>query len=192
MIKAITFDLDGVYFTADSFAQFKQSLGVSSFNDDYLTQFKKGELTEDQFWDLARKELNFNLTNQEIFNLLKNSYQVNQNVVDTVKKVRSLGAKTCICTNNFPTRINALNQKFNFLADFNVVVLSYQIGAVKPDPKIFQTLITRSGCLPSEIFYADDKQTNVDSALSLGINAFVYTGFEDFVNKLKTFGLVNL
>jgi putative hydrolase of the HAD superfamily len=100
-----------------------------------------------------------------------------------------MGIKTCICTNNFPTRINALNQKFNFLSDFDIHVFSYEIGAIKPDSKIFQTLIDRSGCLPQEIVFADDKQGNVDAALSLGINAFLYTDFENFVSELKNLGV---
>jgi putative hydrolase of the HAD superfamily len=155
-----------------------------------MTQFKKGELSENQFWDLTRQEFNLKLSNQEIAQLLAASYSVNQNVVDTVKKVRNLGIKTCICTNNFPTRINALNQKFNFLTDFDVHVFSYEVGAVKPDLKIFQALINQSGRLPSEIIFADDKQTNIDSALSLGINAFQYTDFENFVIELNKSGVL--
>lgn len=197
MIRAITFDLDGVYFTEDSFLNFKNSLPstidqsklIFLSKSESMMDFKRGELTEDQFWNLARQELNINLSNQQIFDLIYSSYQVNRNVVDTVKKLRTLGIKTCICTNNFPTRINACNQKFNFLSDFDVHVFSYQVGAIKPDPKIFQALIDQSGCLPSEIVFADDKQENVDSAKSLGINAFLYTGFDNFVSELKTLGV---
>ena len=151
-----------------------------------MTSFKKGELSEDQFWDSVRKQFSLTLTNQEISNLLTDSYSINQNVVDYVKKVLSEGIKTCICTNNFSTRINALNQKFNFLADFDVQIFSYQVGSIKPDLKIFQTLIEKSDCNPSEIFYADDKLANVDAAKSLGINAIVYTNFDDFVKSLTS------
>jgi len=183
MIKAITFDLDGVYFTSESFSNFKKSLGVDNFNDNYMTQFKQGRLSEDQFWDLTRQEFNIQFSNQEISKLLADSYSVNQNVVDYVKKVRSEGIKTCICTNNFPTRINALNQKFNFLSDFDIQVFSYEVGATKPDLKIFKTLIDKSDVQPQEIFYTDDKEINVEAAKSLGINAIVYTNFEDFTCK---------
>ena len=73
MIKAITFDLDGVYFTSDSFSNFKKELGVENFNDAYMTQFKQGILTEDQFWDLTRQEFGVTLSNQQITKLLANS-----------------------------------------------------------------------------------------------------------------------
>jgi putative hydrolase of the HAD superfamily len=199
MIKAVTFDLDGVYFTENSFQDFKNNLPKKItdevevnrvlFKSDEILAFKRGELSEDQFWDFVRSSLGVTLNNDQIFQLLADNYQVNQNVVDTVKKVRKLGIKTCICTNNFPTRINALDQKFNFLSDFDVKVFSYQVNAVKPDPKILRALIDQSACDPSEIFYADDKQANVDSALSLGINAILYTDFNGFVAQLRKLGV---
>jgi FMN phosphatase YigB (HAD superfamily) len=55
MIKAITFDLDGVYFTAESFLNFKNSLPdtidqsklMFLSQSDAMMSFKRGELTED-------------------------------------------------------------------------------------------------------------------------------------------------
>ena len=83
MIKAITFDLDGVYFTENSFLNFKNSLPsavdqsklIFLSKSDSMMAFKRGELSEDQFWDLTRHELNINLSNQQIFDLIKNAYK---------------------------------------------------------------------------------------------------------------------
>ena len=201
MIRAVTFDLDGVYFTEASFQTFKRNLPKTIteqkivnhvlFKSDQILQFKKGELSENQYWDYVRLSLGCTLTNPQIFQLLAASYEVDSDVVASVKKARSLGLKTCICTNNFPTRINSLNTKFNFLADFDIQVFSYEVGATKPDPKIFQALITQSGCLPQEIFYADDKEPNVLTAQSLGLNAVIYRDFPQFLVALSSLG-VNL
>jgi len=196
MIKAITFDLDGVYFTQDSFKKFKSIFPTNNADPDFvehvlkksdeMMNFKKGIMTETEYWEYVNKSFGQNLSIDEITNLLMEAYSTNQNVVDYVKKVRSEGIKTCICTNNFPTRINALNKKFNFLTDFDVQVFSYEVGINKPDPKIFQELINNSGVLPSELFYADDNQSCVDSAKSLGINAIFYTNFDDFKVRCLT------
>ncbi|MEK7528088.1 MAG: HAD-IA family hydrolase [Patescibacteria group bacterium] len=85
---------------------------------------------------------------------------------------------------NFLSRINALNNKFSFLPGFDVQIFSYEVGDMKPDPKIFQTLIDKPGCLPADIVFTDDKNQNVLSAQSLGINAFVYQGFDHFIDKI--------
>lgn len=199
MIKAVVFDLDGVYFTQGSIESFLSNFPKKATDKEYIlhvlaksdemAKFKKGIISEEEYWSYVRKEFGSNPSLLEISKLYMDSYKTDPGVVITVKKVHSLGIKTCICTNNYPTRINALNQKFNFLNDFDIHVFSYEVGAMKPDPKIFQTLIEKSGCLPGEIIFADDKQSNVDAALSLGINAFLYTSFEDFLFQLRSLGL---
>lgn len=196
MIKAITFDLDGVYFSEDSFKKFKTIFPKNTTDQnlidhvlaksDEMMNFKRGILTEAQYWDFVNQSFGQFLSIGAITRLLMDSYSVNQNVVEYVKKVRSQGIKTCICTNNFPTRINALNKKFNFLSDFDVQVFSYEVGAVKPDLKIFQTLIDKSGVSPQEIRYTDDKEANVEVAKSLGINAEIYINFDKFASSLTS------
>ncbi len=199
MIKAITFDLDGVYFTSESFKSFKSKLPKKVTDPATIDQvfhhslenkqFRRGERSEDDFWAYAKSELGITLTNDEIFQFLATCYQVDPQVVEIVKKVRSLGYKTCICTNNYSTRIRVLNQKFNFLNDFDVHIFSYQVGVTKPDPMIYQALITTTGHLPSEIAYSDDRVDNVTAAQKLGINSFVYQDFAGFINRLKTLGV---
>ncbi len=194
MIKAVTFDLDGVYFTGDSFKKFKNIfLEYTSDQDliDYvlakseeMLNFKMGIMSEADYWAYVNNSFGINYSLDQFKKLLADSYSVNQNVVNTVQGIRKLGIKTCICTNNFSTRINALDQKISFLPDFDIQILSYQIGAIKPDPEIFQALINQSGCLPTEIIFADDKEANVLSAQALGINAFVYQDFGHFIDKI--------
>lgn len=199
MIKAVTFDLDGVYFTQESIDSFiknfpkkitdpDQILYVLAKSDE-MAKFKKGIITQEAYWSYVQKEFDTTISIDEISQLFMDSYKTNPNVVEVVKKVHKLGIKTCICTNNYPTRINALNKKFNFLNDFDVQVFSYQVGAMKPDTKIFQSLIDQSGCLPDEIVFADDKESNVKAAKSLGINAFLFTTFENFVHQLNQLGV---
>lgn len=199
MIKAVVFDLDGVYFTQESIDAFIKNfpkkitdpdrmLYVLAKSDE-MAKFKKGILSETDYWSYVQTEFGAKISLDEISQLYMDSYKVNPSVVDVVKKVRKLGIKTCICTNNYPTRINALDKKFNFLNDFDVQVFSYHVGAMKPDLKIFETLIEKSGCQPNEIIFADDKQSNVDAALSLGINAFLFTSFDKFILQLQQLGI---
>lgn len=186
MIKAITFDLDGVYFTAESFTRF-----VSKFPDPVkamqilkksseMANFKLGRMTESDYWDYVRKELAVPYSNEEIFTMLRDSYEVNPLVREFELEVRSRGIKTCICTNNFVTRIRELDKKFNFLKDFDIKVISCEVGVAKPDKGIFEELVRQAGCEAHEIIYADDNESSYQGALGVGINAFLYTDFEDF------------
>jgi putative hydrolase of the HAD superfamily len=199
MIKAITFDLDGVYFVngKSNFISNLVKLGVPESeakrvflqSDEMNVLYKTGKMTDDEFWTWANNEWGLNKTPRELMDLLISGYEVDQNVVKTVKKVRVNGYKTLICTNNFPARINGLQERFKFLDDFDGKSISYEVGSSKPDSKIYQKLIEVSGVNTNEIVYADDNNDNISEAQKLGINAFFYEGFGKFLEKLKQLGV---
>ena len=74
-IKAICFDLDGVYFTPESFKKFKTAILELSQNKDLeevnfvfhksqeMVDFKLGQISEEAFWDFAKSKLGLNLSN---------------------------------------------------------------------------------------------------------------------------------
>lgn len=176
MIKAITFDMDGVFFTAESFTRFvnkfpdpEKAMQVLKKSQE-MANFKLGKMTEADYWDFVRKELVVPYSNEEIFTIVR----------EFELEIRSRGIKTCICTNNFVTRIRELDKKFDFLNDFDVKVISCEVGVAKPGKEIFEELVRQAGCEAGEIIYADDNESSYQSALNVGINAFLYTDFEDF------------
>ncbi len=197
MVKAVTFDLDGVYFVngKSNFIKSLVSLGVSESeakrvflqSDEMNHQYKEGTMTDDQYWTWAAKEWKLDRSPKQLIDLLISGYEIDPNVVDIVKKVRANGCKTLICTNNFPARINGLQTKFRFLDDFDGKAISYEVGSSKPDTGIYQKLIDVSGVKAEEIVYADDHEENIIAAQKLGINAFFYEGFDGFISKLKEF-----
>lgn len=198
-IKAVCFDLDGVYFTPESFQHFKKAIS-GNVDEDVVNQilykspemlnFKKGLITEDEYWNFVRKSLNISLSNDEISKILRDSYEVNGDIVEIVKMVKAKGFKTCICSNNFDTRIRELNKKFDFLKDFDVQIFSFQVGVMKPDKGIFEALINSSEVLPNEILYSDDSPEKLQGAIDLGINTFVFENVEQFIGKLKEFSVL--
>ena len=198
MIKAICFDLDGVYFTSAGFSTFKENLaklGVDQTAIDYILhqepmrKFKKGKIDEGIFWQNAIEYWKIDKSPQEIIDLLSQGYEIDPQIHSILEKVKAPGYKTCICSNNFVTRINQLEAKFNFLKDFDVAVFSYEVGVLKPDKRIFEELIKRAQVKPEEIIYSDDSEEKLAGALELDIQAFVYENFEQFQNKLIELGV---
>lgn len=198
MIKAICFDLDGVYFNGDSFSKFRNIIGKNVSQDKIIevyhkseisSNFKRGLISEKDYWDYVRTELRCELSNKEIFKALRDSYTVNTDVAEIVKQTRKLGIKTCLCSNNFETRIRELDLKFNFLKDFDVQVFSYKFGVLKPSMEIFQELIRKSGVKPNEIAYSDDLESNLEVPKLLGITSFIFGDIDNFILKLNKLGV---
>jgi len=61
----------------------------------------------------------------------------------------------------------AMSPAFDRLKD---IVVSAEVGLMKPDPRIFQLAAERAGLAPSELLFVDDSQTNIDAAAALGFD----------------------
>ncbi len=201
MVKAVTFDLHGVYFIngKKNFINNLGKLGVSEKeavrvflkSDEMNKRYKCGEMGDEEYWSWAIKEWGVKLSINEVVDLLIRGYEVNEEVVEVVKLARKKGYKTLVCSNNFPARIRGLNKRFGFLDDFDATVFSYEMRVTKPDKKIFEKLVELSGVKPSEIVFADDNKGKLQGAKEIGIKTFVYESFEQFLGELKKLG-VNL
>jgi len=73
---------------------------------------------------------------------------------------------------------NTNEAHFEFIRDrypvvdyFDHRVLSYVVGSLKPDRKIFEHAIRLSGFRPDALFFTDDREENVLAAGELGIHA---------------------
>jgi glucose-1-phosphatase len=81
-------------------------------------------------------------------------------------------------------------RRYRFLSDlFDVAALSYEIGAVKPEPAIFAAAARLAGCSPGEIFFVDDMPGHVDGARAAGFDAVVYQSARQVADELRRRGV---
>lgn len=75
------------------------------------------------------------------------------------------------------------------LQRFDSVVMSCEVGHVKPEPEIFQRALDGVGCAPHEAAFFDDLQEYVDAADGLGLRGRLFTTADAFDAQLKGLGL---
>jgi putative hydrolase of the HAD superfamily len=71
-----------------------------------------------------------------------------------------------------------MKRTFDWLPRFDVLVWSYQLHMIKPDPAIYRYLLKELGTRPEETLFIDDRLVNVEAAQSLGIKALEFTTVE--------------
>jgi epoxide hydrolase-like predicted phosphatase len=68
----------------------------------------------------------------------------------------------------------SLAHRFPFFDLFQGIVFSYQIHAVKPEPKIYQHFINTYSLNPQDCVFIDDMQKNVNGAQDFGITGIQF------------------
>lgn len=68
---------------------------------------------------------------------------------------------------------------------FDVVILSYEVGVAKPDPRIYQVMANRLKLVPEACLFVDDQLVNCEGALSAGMHTALFTGFDRLKSELR-------
>lgn len=75
-------------------------------------------------------------------------------------------------------------KKFEILQQIDNYLVSGDLGMVKPDPRIFQLLLSRYGLVAEECYFVDDNPGNVASACALGMKGIVFKGADNLSRQI--------
>jgi FMN phosphatase YigB (HAD superfamily) len=101
------------------------------------------------------------------------------------------GIRLVLLSNTSVTHLRFIEQKFQVLQFMDERVTSFETGAMKPDDRIFQAALEKSGCSPNECFYTDDIMAYVDKGASFGIHSHQFTTNANLRTALLAHGLPN-
>lgn len=65
------------------------------------------------------------------------------------------------------------------------MVISGEEHVIKPDARMYTTLLDRYGLNPEECIFIDDTQKNLDGAAAFGIAGYLFTTPEDFISNFE-------
>ena len=95
---------------------------------------------------------------------------------EVARAFRARGGRTGLLSNGVPEIVERIDIDRPLAAVFDVVVVSFQVGLIKPDPAIYQHTLARLGAPPNTALFVDDREENVDAATALGMQAIRFTG----------------
>lgn len=105
-------------------------------------------------------------------------------VIAWIKTLRANGFTIGILS-NLPHPIAAsLRETAGFLDHFDHVTFSCDLRLFKPQAGIYEHSFQGLGVAPEETLFIDDKQENVDGARAVGMNAELFTTWEEFVKDV--------
>jgi len=111
----------------------------------------------------------------------------------TVAILRELDARgtPLYCLTNFSTeKLPLCLGRFDFFEAFAGIVVSGEIGMVKPDRAIYDHLVETHGLTPAQCLFIDDNQANVAGARAAGWQAVRYKSSDKLRRELEARGLL--
>lgn len=195
-VRAVFVDFGGVIMrTEDKGPRSRQAerLGMTSrdlekivFESDSSLRASTGEISEEAHWQAVSKALGVDRQEGEkIITEFFSGDRVDTVLLDFLRSLRP-DRKVGLISNAWSglRKVITTNQ---FADVFDEMVISAEVGLVKPDPRIYQLALERLGVHPKESVFLDDMLINVEAARSLGISAIQFTQLGRTLEELKHF-----
>lgn len=191
MIKTIIFDYAGVITpTRDNYlfaTKYSERFGMTPLELMEKTYKNWDEasintISSHQFWDDAGKGLN--ISGGELKEMLIQTFPIDIRMVELIKELKEKYT-IVMMSNQIDDWLEGEIDKYNLRDKFDYFLNSYQVGLKKPDPRIFELVIQKTGSSFEECLFIDDAFKNVDLAKKLGIQVIQFDTYEQFISELN-------
>jgi 2-haloacid dehalogenase len=110
--------------------------------------------------------------------------------VDILAELKALGTPLYGLSNWSLETYPPAFERFEFLRWFEGILISGEVGVIKPDPRIFELLIERFAIDPRRAVYIDDVAANVATARPFGIHTIHFTDPATLRAELVALGIL--
>ena len=149
--------------------------------------FEKGVLTGAEFAEECRRALGIDLPDDRLKNIWADMFEEDFEVSGIVRRLRDK-VQLLLLSNTNEWHFEFARLHFPIINAFEDNILSYEVGALKPDPKIYEAALAKSR-FPDNAVFIDDHRANVAAAEKLGIKGIKFENYIQLEEALKDFGL---
>ena len=97
-------------------------------------------------------------------------------MLELIQDLKSKGVGVFGLTNWPAETFTEARRRFRTLASIDNYVVSSSVKFAKPEPAIYQLLLSKYNLNPEECVFIDDRKDNVDAAKALGMEGIIYPG----------------
>lgn len=195
MIKTVYFDLGNVlvFFSRPKMLmQVARCTGMSEnalkelfLDRSWLQAYESGQMDSIGLYQNLRAYAPKPFSLHELLHAASDIFTPNEAIWPLVRELKEKGIRLILLSNTCECHYNRIHSIYPILHLFDHKVLSFEVGYLKPDRRIFKKALQFAECAPEECFYIDDIPEFIASAKKEGLNGFVYTDVNSLRQEIK-------
>ncbi|HSD64204.1 MAG TPA: HAD family phosphatase [Ignavibacteriaceae bacterium] len=199
-ISVVVFDLGNVLIPFDyqilknKLEKIEKNLGekfLQFYKDNYLyhRDFERGDLSENDFIEIMLSALNHKIDKKTFCEYFSHIFTENLEVIDLLPELKK-SYPLVLLSNTNSIHYEFGWRQYNFLKYFDRLIVSYKVGAVKPEEKIYRAVELYTKKNPEEHLFIDDVAEYVDAAIAIGWEGIQFKGYIDLKLNLVNRGIL--
>ncbi|MFQ5585793.1 MAG: HAD family hydrolase [Thermodesulfobacteriota bacterium] len=158
-------------------------------DSDVMLAYEKGSVSTGEFYRRAVEMLEVTIPLPEFKRLFSDIFTANDDLIALLPHLCER-YKLFLLSNTCEMHIEWIEKRFSLLHHFDELILSHQVGHVKPEREIFDTVLARSGLTPEKHFYVDDIFHYTEVAKGLGFQAHHFQSQGGLLKELEVRGII--
>jgi len=159
------------------------------FGSELQHRFECGHVNEDEFHReferLVEREVEF----ASLLHAGSDIFTENEAILPVLASLKRQGHRLVLLSNTSVSHYEFVRRNFRVLEPFDDLVLSFEVGAMKPQPAIYEAALTMIECPPEHCFYTDDIPAYVEAGRRFGLQAEVFTDAATLRKQLAARGI---
>ena len=193
-MKAILFDLGNVLVHYDHQQTLIAAATLGKVADDDLQRLQRkhgqamgvGEMEAEELHRLFNREFGLETQFEHFVATFAAGIQRDEAALAYALSLQSrLDVTVAVISNTNAVHVVWLDEHIPELREFDLVMMSNEVGLLKPDPAIFETALELLGVFPHQVIFVDDIAENVEAARALGMAGIVHTGWAETRPQLE-------
>jgi putative hydrolase of the HAD superfamily len=156
-----------------------------------VVEYERGRLTTEEFGVATRRLVNLEtISHDEFVDAWTAIFRLNESVARLIPPLKTAGYTLVLGSNTNDLHARHFRPRFaETLGHFDALVMSHEIGHVKPSVEFYQACAQAAGRPLGECVFIDDLPENVAGARAAGMSAILYRGTPALLEEFSRLGI---
>jgi putative hydrolase of the HAD superfamily len=159
---------------------------ASSYNLSDIYAITQGKINSERFWGNFTQRTGIAVSGDPWYDLFDPVFDKKTSAIIT--RLKANGYRVVCGTNTIEAHYRKHEERGDYSV-FDAVYASHLMGIMKPDMAFWHFILSKEKVLPSEAFFVDDSEENINTAKKAGLATHLFTDAEELVNSLRTYGI---
>lgn len=159
------------------------------YGSDLQREFEQGRLTGPEYHRQVMDLFGADVSYDEFFPMYGDIFTEIPATCDLLRRMHGRYTLYLLSDTN-EIHFGYVKRTVGVLRLFDEYIVSYEVGAMKPDPAIYREALRRSGVPAEACVFIDDRPANVEGARRVGMHALQFTSAERCAADLAQLGVV--
>ena len=150
-----------------------------------INRYEEGLTSSLEFYLEIRNRYHLDLPYEEFKEIWNNIFRDNPEVNELIVYLKAKGRPVFILSNTNELHFSHIIDRFPIVHTVDDWILSFEVGAKKPDKRIYGAIFEKADVKGESILFIDDMEKNVAAARALGMQGIVYTNPADLWDAVR-------